>query len=86
MKQDGYFVTSYPYKKGFQILVDGKAQKAEKVNTAFVGFPLEKGKHSIQISYKAPGFAAGAALSAAAMAMLLLSQIIVFLRKRKREK
>ena len=86
MKQDGYFVTSYPYKKGFQILVDGKAQKAEKVNTAFVGFPLEKGTHSIQISYKAPGFAAGAALSAAAMAMLLLSQIIVFLRKRKREK
>ena len=86
MKQDGYFVTSYPYKKGFQILVDGKAQKAEKVNTAFVGFPLEIGKHSIQISYKAPGFAAGAALSAAAMAMLLLSQIIVFLRKRKREK
>ncbi|MEY8369841.1 YfhO family protein [Anaerovoracaceae bacterium 42-11] len=86
MKKDGYFVTSYPYKKGFRILVDGKAQKAEKVNTAFVGFLLEKGNHHIKISYEAPGFKVGAGFSAAAAAVLLISQIIVFFRERKREK
>lgn len=67
-------------------MVDGKAQKAEKVNTAFVGFLLEKGNHHIKISYEAPGFKVGAGLSAAAAAVLLISQIIVFLRERKREK
>lgn len=86
MKKDGYFVTSYPYKKGFRILVDGKARKAEKVNTAFVGFPLENGKHSIKISYEAPGFSAGAAVSAAAAVALIVSQMIRALRERKREK
>ena len=41
MEQDGYFVTSYPYKKGYRILADGKPVRVEKVNGAFAGFSLK---------------------------------------------
>ncbi len=59
MKKDGYFVTSFPYREGYEVLVDGKAVEPQLVNTAFVGFPLERGMHSISISYEAPGYRAG---------------------------
>lgn len=53
-EKDGYFVTTLPYDKGFKIKVDGKIVNYEKVNTAYVGFKLEKGKHNIVIEYRAP--------------------------------
>ena len=63
MEQDGYFVTSMPYKEGYRAEVDGKEVKVEKVNTTFAGFPLEAGEHDIEITYCAPGFWAGTAIS-----------------------
>lgn len=51
----GYFVTTLPFDKGFRILVDGEPQDYEKVNTAFVGFPIQKGAHQITIDYTPPG-------------------------------
>lgn len=63
VREDGYFVTSFPYQDGFQILLDGKAITYEQVNTAFVGFPIKKGDHHISITYKMPGKTAGIATS-----------------------
>lgn len=54
VKENGYFATTLPYDKGFKIIVDGKNQVYEKVNTAFVGFPIKKGNHHIVIKYEAP--------------------------------
>lgn len=51
---DGYFVTSIPYDEGFTILVDGKKTSYEKVNKAFIGFPITKGNHHIILEYHAP--------------------------------
>ena len=85
MKADGYFVTSYPYKKGWSVLVDGKPVEAEKVNTAFMGFALDKGAHRIEIEYTAPGFEAGAAVSLTALAAAALIWAMEYLRERKRE-
>lgn len=59
VSEDGYFVTSIPYDAGFTVKVDGKEVPYEKVNKAFLGFPITKGKHSIKITYKAPFLAAG---------------------------
>lgn len=53
-EEDGYFVTTLPYDKGFTIKVDNKKIDYEKVNTAYVGFKISKGKHNIVIEYKAP--------------------------------
>lgn len=55
VKENGYFITSLPYQKGFRVLLDGKRIDYEKVNTAFVGFPITKGKHTVDISYQMPG-------------------------------
>ena len=80
MKKAGYFITSYPYRKGYQITVDGKEVNYEKVNTAFIGFPISAGGHQIEICYYAPGFKAGLAVSI--LSLLVLGLII--LRERKK--
>ena len=63
VKEDGYFTLTIPYDKGFQIKVDGKKQTYEKVNTSFIGFPIQKGSHQIEITYRAPGFLWGSIIS-----------------------
>lgn len=53
-KENGYFVTTFPYDNGFKVKVDGKEIEHEKVNTAYLGFKIEKGKHKIEINYTSP--------------------------------
>ena len=85
MKQDGYFITSFPYRKGYEIWVDGERTEGEKVNTAFVGFPLKQGSHEIRIAYEAPGFAAGLAVSAVSLfTFIVIAGFEITERKRKR--
>ena len=45
---------SVPYDKGFNIYVDNKLTKYEKVNKSFIGFKISRGKHNIKIKYRAP--------------------------------
>ena len=63
VKNTGWFITSIPYDSHFQIYVDGKETKTEKVNTAFLGCRIEKGKHEVKILYHAPGVKAGRCVS-----------------------
>ena len=63
MQKDGYLITSIPYDSGFQIQIDGKNVKSEKVNTAFLGCKMKAGEHDIVITYHAPGLAAGKVMS-----------------------
>lgn len=51
--EDGYFTLSVPYDKGFKVYVDGEKIEYEKVNTAFIGFPINEGEHHIEIEYEA---------------------------------
>ena len=63
VRDDGYFVTSIPFDKGFKVRLDKKEIAYEKVNTAFVGFPIKKGHHTIEITYQMPGKRAGVMIS-----------------------
>lgn len=84
MKKDGYFATSYPYRKGYEIQVDGEAVSASevlKIDNTFLGFRLEEGKHEIEIRFVPPGYRAGLAISA--MSLLILIALSVW-RKAKR--
>ena len=85
MPEDGYFVTSYPYQSGYRAYVDGKAQEIEKVNTAFVGFPLEAGTHEIRLTYEPPLQKAGMVLSAVGWA-IWLGMLISQVRRSKEER
>ena len=51
----GYMMLTIPYSNGFNIKVDGKQTSYEKVDYAFIGFPIEEGQHHIEIEFKAPG-------------------------------
>lgn len=59
VQNTGYFITSIPYDDGFEIFIDGKRTALEKVNKAFLGCAVKKGKHQIEILYHAPGVQAG---------------------------
>ena len=63
MHSDGYMITSIPYDEGFEIQIDGKTVKSEKVNTAFLGCKVEEGMHQVVITYHAPGVMAGKIIS-----------------------
>jgi len=52
--ESGYFAISIPYDRGFNFYVNGVLTPYEKVNTAFMGFPVEEGYHEIRIVYNAP--------------------------------
>ncbi|MCH1980903.1 YfhO family protein [Lawsonibacter sp. OA9] len=58
-EQSGWFISSVPYDRNFKITVDGQTVQPQKVNTAFLGFPLAQGEHQIEIRYRAPGKTAG---------------------------
>jgi len=78
---DGYLATTLPYDKGFSITVDGVPQNYQKVNTAFVGFPIEKGYHHIVIEFHAPFKKVGIALSLIGLILFFLNIIIDKKRK-----
>lgn len=63
VKNDGWFITSIPYDTHFKMYIDGREKEIQKVNTAFLGCKLERGKHEVKIVYHAPGAAAGKVLS-----------------------
>lgn len=85
MKEPGCFVTSYPYRLGYYAVVDGKRTVMQRVNTAFLGFPLEEGVHEFAIYYETPGYRAGVALTAIS-SLLLIGMAVVHLGKRVNRK
>ncbi len=76
VRKTGYFITSIPYDKGFEIFVDGKRAVAEKVNKAFLGCAVRTGEHQIKIVYHAPGMKAGKCLSC--LGIILFLAMIAF--------
>lgn len=78
-KEKGYFVSSIPYDDGFTIYDNGKKIAYEKVNTAFIGFPIEKGKHEIVMQYEAPLFKEGKIMSAIGFVLFII--LIIFSKK-----
>ncbi len=67
VKREGYVVTTIPYDENFEILVDGERVRAEEVNTAFLGFWIEGGRHEVRLIYHAPGVKAGKMMSMAGL-------------------
>ncbi|MGM9947106.1 YfhO family protein [Floccifex sp.] len=89
--QNQYLITSIPYDDSFEVYVDGQKIAYEKVNTAFLGFPLKKGEHDIHIEYHAPGFQLGLMSTIVSMIVwftmeyLRIHQKIVLLEMSKNE-
>ena len=80
---DGYISTSFVYKKGFSLLVDGEKVEPVKINKAFLGIPVKKGTHHIEIQFKAPFLTAGKVMSALGISLIVLCLIIDIIFDRK---
>lgn len=79
--ESGYFTFSIPYDKGFSIYIDGKKIDYEKVNLAFIGFEIEKGKHHIEVVYHSPLLKEGKILSLISFFAFMLLLVV---EKKKR--
>lgn len=80
VKEDGYFTLTIPYDKGFTFMVDGKEVPYEKVNTAFIGIPITKGEHHIEVTYHSPWKNVGIILSSFGICGFVLQ---IYLERKK---
>lgn len=68
-----YMMLPIPFEKGWHLKVNTKKQTIEKVNYAFIGFPIDKGKNDVELIYYPPYFKYSLVLS---IISLLLSIVI----------
>lgn len=71
-KDDSYFILTVPFDKGFTFYVDGEKVEYEMVNTAFLGFKIDRGKHKIIIKYQSPLFKEGLIITSSTTLIILL--------------
>ena len=74
VSEDGYLVTSFPYQKGFSVLIDGKKADSECVNIAFLGAEISKGKHDVEIVFSAPMKNLGLCLSVGGLVLFVVQE------------
>lgn len=60
---DTYLYLRIPYSKGWKAMVDGKEADIEEANLGFMAVHLEKGSHSVSLSYETPYLSIGGILS-----------------------
>ena len=70
-----------PYSSGWKAYVDGKETKIYQANGMYMGIPVEKGAHTIELSYTTPGLKIGAAVSAAAWIIFIV--FVIAMQKKK---
>lgn len=78
-----YIVASIPYDKGFTVKVDDKKIPYEKINKAFIGFKVDKGTHTIKITYSSPWHKEGKIISCIS---IISTIVILTIDKTKKKK
>ncbi|MGI2731917.1 YfhO family protein [Bacillus cytotoxicus] len=79
--KDGLLYLSVPYSKGWTIKVDGKETEFTKANSAFIGVPIQKGSHIIEMKYVTPYFKLGLIISI--ISFIICSTLLFFGRKKR---
>lgn len=75
----GYFIFTIPYDNGFTLYVDGKKTDTEMVNDMFIGFPITKGEHNIELRFKAPYSDLGKIISI--ISLIMFTGTIIYEKK-----
>lgn len=76
VEQPGRLIFSIAKEEGWTLYVDGEKTESESFGGAFLSIHLEPGEHEIELRYHSPGFAAGAWISVAAVALFALTMLI----------
>ncbi len=80
VKENGFFVTSIPYEKGWTLEVDGEKVETETFGGAFLAAHLSAGEHEICLTYLPDGFIPGILVSLCGIGILVA---LCFVRKRQ---
>ncbi|AIY82685.1 bacterial membrane YfhO family protein [Clostridium baratii str. Sullivan] len=75
-KVNGVITFQIPYTKGWTLKIDGKETKTFPVNKAFLGANLDKGNHSIELTYKTPFLRIGMFCSFVGIILLIVISIL----------
>ena len=81
-EEDTLLFTSIPYDEGWRVTVDGERVEPETVFDYLLGIPLAPGEHTVELSYTAPGFYPGLAISLLSFAAVSLFAVLDYRRRR----
>ncbi len=70
-KEDGVFLTSIPYEKGWSLKVDGKEQEIDPLADALVAVPMKAGEHTVELTYLPDGLIPGSVVSLCGIGILI---------------
>lgn len=84
VKDDGFLFFSIPYDKGWHIRVDGIEKHLDKANIMFMGLPILKGEHNIELYYKVPYLNIGITLTSFGLFMYFVLLYLWKFDKKKR--
>ena len=80
--KDGLLYLSVPYSKGWTIKLMGKKQNL--ANSAFIGVPITKGSHVIEMTYVTPYFKLGMTISI--ISLIICIALLIFKNPKARRK
>jgi hypothetical protein len=72
----GFLIISQIFYPGWLAIVDGKEERPLRVDYTFVGVPLSKGTHTIDLVFRPMSFKIGLALSVTSL--LVLGSLLIF--------
>jgi len=86
LKKDKLLFFSILFDNGWDIIVDGKKVKPLLVNIGFIGVPLQKGYHKIELIYNTPYFNLGICMSLLATLFYIFLLLLFGFRERRNSK
>ena len=75
--KDKTLFMAIPYDKGWNVYVDGKKVKYEKVAGDFIGIKLNKGNHKIKMKYYSEGIVPGVLMSFVSIVLLITYNVYI---------
>ena len=72
MRRAGFFETSYPFRAGYSVTVDGESVRPRRSAAGFLVVPLTAGNHEVQIDFLPPGYRTGLGISLLALLLFVL--------------
>jgi uncharacterized membrane protein YfhO len=74
---------SIPYDKGWSAKIDGMTRKPLRVNIGFLGIPLDRGYHTVELNYTPPQFYSGLLATIAGILLYLVTMLMKSITDKK---
>ncbi len=84
-EEGSFLFTSIPYDDGWRVTVDEERVEPVRVFDYLLGIPLLSGEHTVELSYTAPGFYGGLAISLLSAAAVTLYAVLEQRRRKRKE-